>query len=112
MTRKEYDKLVRDLIPDIIRQYGSTCGVERLDEDEAFRGALRAKLIEEAREAAEAPDAELATELADLLEVIDAIVAAYGLTHETVVAVQQERRAKRGGFANRVRLLWTSDSPD
>ena len=48
MTRKEYDKLVRDLIPDIIRQHGSTCGVERLDEDEAFRGALRAKLLEEA----------------------------------------------------------------
>ena len=111
MTRKPYDKLVRDLIPDIIRQHGSTCGVERL-EDEAFRGALRAKLLEEAREAAEAPGAELATELADLLEVIDAIVEAFGLTSETVCALQQQRRAERGGFANRVRLLWTKDSAD
>jgi predicted house-cleaning noncanonical NTP pyrophosphatase (MazG superfamily) len=112
MTRKEYDKLVRDLIPDIISQHGSTCGVDRLDEDEAFRGALRAKLIEEAREAAHAPDAELATELADLLEVVDAIVEAYGLTSETVRALQQERRAERGGFTKRVRLLWTNDSPE
>ena len=86
--------------------------VERLDGDEAFRGALRAKLIEEAREAAEAPDAELPTELADLLEVVDAIVEAYGLTSETVRALQQERRAERGGFTKRVRLLWTSDSPE
>ena len=97
MTRKEYDKLVRDLIPEIIRQHGSTCGVERLDEDEAFRGALRAKLLEEAREAAEDSDAELATELADLLEVIDAIVEAFGLTSETVRALQPAapRRARR-----------------
>ena len=112
MTRKPYDKLVRDLIPDIIRQHGGTCGVETLDDDDAFRHALRSKLVEEAREAADAPDAALATELADLLEVIDTLLGACGLTHEALRAIQQQRRAKRGGFANRLRLLWTNDSPE
>jgi predicted house-cleaning noncanonical NTP pyrophosphatase (MazG superfamily) len=72
VARRIYKKLVRDLIPDIIRQDGHACAVESLDED-AFRRALRAKLVEEAREAAHAKDDDdLATELADLQEVVDA----------------------------------------
>jgi predicted house-cleaning noncanonical NTP pyrophosphatase (MazG superfamily) len=69
--------------------------------------ALRDKLVEEATEAANASDADLATELADLQEVIDALIAACGLSHEAVRTRQQERRVDRGGFADRVRLLWT-----
>jgi predicted house-cleaning noncanonical NTP pyrophosphatase (MazG superfamily) len=107
MTRKIYDKLVRDRIPEIIRQSGSTCGTEIFEDDVAFRRALLDKLIEEAREAATAPDADLAAELADLLEVIDAVVEASGLSHVTVRALQDQRRADRGGFASRLRLLWT-----
>ncbi len=97
MPRKTYDKLVRDLIPDIIRGDGHACAVETLD-DVTFRRALRNKLVEEAQEAAE---------LADVQEVVDALIQAYGYTHQTVVGMQQERRVQRGGFARRLRLLWT-----
>ena len=31
----------------------------------------------------------------------------YGLTRESVLRMQQQRRAARGGFARRLRLLWT-----
>jgi predicted house-cleaning noncanonical NTP pyrophosphatase (MazG superfamily) len=102
-----YDKLVRDLIPHSIQRHGYTCEVETLEDDEAFRRALRDTLVEEAREAADAPDADLATELADLQEVIDALVDAYGLTPEAVRTLQQRRRAERGGFIHRLRPLWT-----
>jgi predicted house-cleaning noncanonical NTP pyrophosphatase (MazG superfamily) len=107
VTRKVYDKLVRDRIPEIIRRSGSTCGTEVFNDDGAFRSALRKKLVEEAREAANASDADLAAELADLQEVIDTLVEACGLSDAAVRALQEQRRSDRGAFANRLRLLWT-----
>ena len=108
--RTTYDKLVRDRIPDLIRSAGQRCGVEELPEA-AFRLALLEKLVEEATEAREAGaaggDGALIAELADLREVLDAVVAAFGLTPAGVAAAQAERRAERGGFTRRLRLLWT-----
>jgi hypothetical protein len=49
----------------------------------------------------------LAAELADLQEVIDTLVEACGLSNATVRALQEQRRADRGAFANRLRLPWT-----
>ena len=98
MTRKLYDKLVRDRIPELIRASGNTCGTEMFDDDIAFRRALRDKLVEEATEAAKAPDTDLAAELADVREVIDALIDAYGLGHDTVRGLQEQRRADRGGL--------------
>jgi predicted house-cleaning noncanonical NTP pyrophosphatase (MazG superfamily) len=107
MARTVYDKLVRDRIPEIIRRHGARCGIETFADDEPFRRALRAKLVEEAQEALEASDADLATELADLLEVVDALIEAYGLKPDALHSLQAERRAERGGFAERLHLLWT-----
>ena len=72
-----------------------------------FRRALRDKLVEEAREAANASEDDLLTELADVEEVLDALLAAYGLTQEDVRRLQDGRRVERGGFTQRLRLLWT-----
>lgn len=105
--RKLYDKLVRDRIPEIIRGTGKKCGTERLEDDTVFRRALRDKLVEEATEATNAADADLATELADVLGVVDALIDTYGLSHDAVRALQQECRAMRGGFSQRLRLLRT-----
>lgn len=106
-VRKEYNKLVRDRIPEIIRQSNDRCEIRRLSEAE-YRQALREKLIEEAREAAEAnDDAQLVTELADLYEVINAVMETYGISSESVIAEQEKRRAERGGFQQRIQLLWT-----
>jgi len=106
VTRTVCDKLVRDLIPEIILREGHTCGIEIVDEG-SFRRALRDKLVEEAREAAEATDDDLATELADLQEVIDAVIQTHGLSREAVSSIQQQRREERGGFVRRLRLCWT-----
>jgi predicted house-cleaning noncanonical NTP pyrophosphatase (MazG superfamily) len=103
--RQIYNKLVRDHIPAIIAASGRTCEVATLD-TAAYAAALRAKLVEEAHEAA-APDADLVTELADVLEVLEALAATAGLDLGAVQAVQAARRAARGGFGDRVALLWT-----
>jgi predicted house-cleaning noncanonical NTP pyrophosphatase (MazG superfamily) len=107
MTRRTYDKLVRDRIPEIIHQNGGMSGTETFREDSAFRRALLDKLVEEASEAATASDEDLVAELADLLEVIDTLVEACGLNQAGMRALQDQRRADRGGFGKRLRLLWT-----
>lgn len=104
--RREYNKLVRDCIPEMIRQDNHECEVAMMTEEEYCR-ALREKLIEEAREAAEADTQKLVIELADLYEVIDAIMATYRMERESVLAQQEQRRTERGGFYKRIRLLWT-----
>jgi predicted house-cleaning noncanonical NTP pyrophosphatase (MazG superfamily) len=104
--RKEYDKLVRDRIPEIIRQDGRQCGVEVMPEGEYVQ-ALKDKLVEEAQEAAAAEPEDLVKEPADLYEVVDALMAACGIDREIVVTEQEERRQSRGGFNRRFRLLWT-----
>jgi len=100
---QEYNKLVRDRIPEIIRRNGDECVVEVMT-DEDYRRALRRKLVEEATEAAEASPDHLSTELADLQEVSAALIAAEGLDRATVSAIQEQRRAERGGFSGRLRL--------
>jgi predicted house-cleaning noncanonical NTP pyrophosphatase (MazG superfamily) len=104
--RKEYKKLVRDRIPEIIRQNGLKSQVATLTES-AYRQALRQKLIEEAQEAAEASEQSLITELADLYEVIDTLMKTYKIDRKLVIAEQLQRRSDRGGFEQRIQLLWT-----
>ncbi len=104
--RQEYNKLVRDRIPAIIRQGGKQCEVVTMSEAE-FSQALREKLIEEAQEAASATPEKLVSELADLQEVIDAVSALYGIEREAILMAQRQKRAERGGFDHRLRLLWT-----
>jgi predicted house-cleaning noncanonical NTP pyrophosphatase (MazG superfamily) len=89
-------KLVRDRIPEIIRAEGRQPVVEVLAADER-RGALLAKLVEEAAEAAGAGD-DLADELADVLEVVRALAAELGLTLDDVTDRADEKTAVRGGF--------------
>lgn len=101
----EYRKLVRDLIPEIIRQDGYDCNTDVLNEDE-YHTALREKLIEEALEAASAADNQhLLTELADLYEVMDTLMQQYDINETLVRAEQEKRREERGGFQQRIRLL-------
>ncbi|WP_293337946.1 MULTISPECIES: nucleoside triphosphate pyrophosphohydrolase [unclassified Microcoleus] len=103
---KEYNKLVRDRIPEIIRQSGNECETAVLS-DEEYRQALRQKLIEEATEVAEADGENLIEELADLYEVIDALMASYGISENCILNAQAKRRENRGGFAQKIMLLRT-----
>lgn len=104
--RKTYNKLVRDRIPEIIDADGRQCGTEIMSDDEYHR-ALLAKLVEEAQEVAAADRDELVKEIADLYEVIDALLVAFDMNKEVVLTMQQKRRDERGSFRKRIKLLWT-----
>jgi predicted house-cleaning noncanonical NTP pyrophosphatase (MazG superfamily) len=77
--RVAYNKLVRDQIPDIIAAAGRQPSTRILDHA-SYQVALRTKLLEEAREAEAAADEQLASELADVLEVLRALATAPGFT--------------------------------
>jgi len=103
---KNYNKLVRDRIPEIIAADGRQCSTEIMSDDE-YCQTLLAKLVEEAQEVAAADRDELVKEIADLYEVIDALLIAFDLDRETVLSMQQNRHDERGGFEKHIKLLWT-----
>ena len=96
----QYHKLIRDRIPEIIEADGKTCTWETLSE-EAYLQLLDKKLNEELAEYQESKSLE---ELADLLEVIRAVVKARGWTMEELEQVRAEKAAERGGFEKKILL--------
>ena len=103
---KEYHKLVRDRIPEIIRNSGNECEFVILS-DREYRQALRQKLMEEAAEAAAADGEDLVAELADLCEVMDALMLSFGVSGDRLLAEKNKRREARGGFTQKIMLLRT-----
>lgn len=101
--RTTHNKLVRDRIPGIIQADGRRAVTHALDE-ESYRAALLEKLAEEAREAREATAEQLPGELADILEVLQAITQAHGLSWTDVLEIATRKRTERGAFDNRVFL--------
>jgi predicted house-cleaning noncanonical NTP pyrophosphatase (MazG superfamily) len=94
----EYNKLVRDKIPSVIKRKGESVEVIRLKGD-ALLSALRQKLVEEAFEALDAKSFdELIGELADVQEVIDGICEALPASKEQVNVEQADKHERRGGF--------------
>ena len=100
MPTKTYHKLVRDRIPEIIEADGKTCICETLS-DEDYISLLDQKLNEELAEYQESKSLE---ELADLLEVMQAVVRARGWTLEELEQVRADKAAKRGGFEKKILL--------
>lgn len=101
MSTIRYNKLVRDKIPEIIKDSGKTCTVSTLS-DQDYLNMLDAKLNEELAEYQESKSME---ELADLLEVMQAVAFARGSSISEVEQIRKEKAAKRGGFEKRILLL-------
>ena len=99
-STKVYNKLVRDRIPEIIGSSGKTCTVDTLT-DEKYIAMLDAKLNEELAEYQESKSLE---ELADLLEVMGAVVKARGYSWDELTTIRKKKREERGGFEKRILL--------
>jgi predicted house-cleaning noncanonical NTP pyrophosphatase (MazG superfamily) len=97
---KVHNKLVRDKIPQIVVASGHTPTTHTLDE-ENYVIELINKLREETAEFAEDLSLE---ELADVQEVVLALVQAIGETKEALEEVRAQKADERGGFENRIYL--------
>jgi len=104
-----YNKLIRDRIPEIIEASGKSYEVRKLDAT-AYKQRLREKLLEEGHEVLEAANkATLVEELADVLEVFEAMLKAEGLSLDEVKDKQLTKRQERGGFEGGLELLWVEN---
>ena len=101
----EYDKLIRDKIPEIIEQSGKKCIIEVMDND-TYIEYLDQKLNEELAEYQQDKSIE---ELADLLEVMYAVVVARGYSVAELERIRLEKSEKRGAFEKRLLLKSVSE---
>lgn len=99
--RFRVDKLIRDRLPQIMRDQGLAVFERRLDNAE-FERRLRDKLIEECAEAARAAPSDLLEELADIAEVLLALAQLHGWSRQDLEAARLAKRAERGGFDARI----------
>ena len=97
---KVYNKLVRDKIPEIIEADGKTCKTRTLS-DEEYIVALEAKLNEEVAEYQADKNLE---EMADMLEVLQAICLARGYSLEELEVMRLKKAVERGGFSEKIFL--------
>jgi len=101
---KFYNKLVRDNIPNIIRNNGGD-PVIRILTNEEYKNELEKKLYEEYTEVLNAHESsERIEELADMLEIIESLAHLEHKTLDDVVEVAKVKNLKRGGFKKKIFL--------
>lgn len=97
----KFHKLVRDHIPEIIEKSGYKAHITVLNDDE-YKSALEEKLKEEVCEYIADNSIE---ELADILEVLDAIVQFNNYSWQEVMDAKTAKKEQRGGFDKRIFLI-------
>ena len=97
----KYNKLVRDKIPEIIKDSGYIYKTHIADDLEYWE-MLKAKLKEEVGEVLK--DTNVTEELADVLEVIHAILDFKGITFEELEQIRLKKKDEKGGFGNKIIL--------
>ena len=101
---KIYNKLVRDNIPEIIAK-NNCIPVTRILNDKDYKKELEKKLLEEYNEVLEATTSkERIEELADMLEIIQALAKLENKTLKDIQKIAEEKRLKRGGFEKKIFL--------
>lgn len=100
---KVYNKLVRDNIPNIIKNNGET-PITMILNDIEYKKELEKKLYEEYKEVIEATGSDRIEELADMLEVIIALAELENKNLDDVILTAEQKREKRGAFKKRILL--------
>jgi len=106
--KKEHNKLVRDKILKVLKKSGVSFSYSILDNsakgDKEYLEKLHEKLDEEILEFKKEPSIE---ELADIMEVVEALGKFYRIRMKDVMKVKKAKKEDRGGFSNRIILKWT-----
>ncbi|MCG3419975.1 nucleoside triphosphate pyrophosphohydrolase [Oceanobacillus jordanicus] len=100
-----YNKLVRDKIPEIIKNTGKYFKTEILSNNRYIE-ELKTKLNAEITEYQETTtDTNALEELADVLELMHALAGVHGTSFDEIEKLRKEKAAKRGGFTDRIFLI-------
>lgn len=101
----KYDKLVRNNIPEIIKNKGKI-PIIHIAGGKEFEEKLNEKLREEASEFIKNSTEE---ELADILEVISAIIDAKNFNKDKIEELRIKKAEERGSFSKRIILDEVND---
>lgn len=97
-----YNKLVRDKIPEEINKKSDRKANYRILDDNEYLKELDKKLFEEAHEFVEKHSTQ---ELADLMEVIGAIMKVNNISLDDVEVARNIKNEKKGKFENKIYLI-------
>ena len=101
----KYNKLIRDKIPEIIKNDGWIPILKTLNKKE-FLIALQKKVAEEAGELIKAKNRKgISEEIVDIQEILDAITSEIGSTKSEIKNQQKIKNKKRGAFKKRLFLI-------
>jgi predicted house-cleaning noncanonical NTP pyrophosphatase (MazG superfamily) len=101
LKKNIYNKLVRDKIPEIIKNNNKKCNFYIADKSELEQFLLK-KLSEETNEFIESRNLE---EIADILEVISAILDFKGINFEKIEKIRKAKSESRGAFKKGLILI-------
>jgi predicted house-cleaning noncanonical NTP pyrophosphatase (MazG superfamily) len=103
METINYNKLVRDRIPEIIQKDGKESATYKAEEKEYIQKLLE-KLEEEVQEFFSADEEHKIEEIADILEVLYSFCDAKGISREKIEEIRTQKASERGGFQKRIIL--------
>lgn len=101
-----HEKLVRDLIPQLIEEGGDEAITQVLSEDE-LRSALRDKLKTCIDDYLESEDTE---ELADMLEIIRTLVQFHAISYDELEELREKKLEEYGSYDARLYLIETIEN--
>lgn len=104
-----YNKLIRDKISEIIKNNKKQCKTKIMSFNE-YKMALKDKLLEEVKEVIEASENNLEEEIADIYEVLSAIVKVYSLDENIIKKIQADKAKERGKFDDQILLISVDDN--
>ena len=99
--KRQINKLVRDNIPSICEKNNQIPETKILD-NENYAAALRRKLEEEVEEYLTDNNIE---ELADIIEVVEALAENQGSSLNEVMEIKKQKQNKNGAFKKRIYLI-------
>ncbi|QFG00468.1 phosphoribosyl-ATP pyrophosphohydrolase [Psychrobacillus glaciei] len=104
-----YNKLVRDLIPQVIEASGGKFTTRILDKPEHLT-EIKNKLYEEVKEFQETESRlDALEELTDILELIHAVLPIHEATYDELEKIRIAKKEKRGGFEEGIFLIEVGD---
>ncbi len=103
----QYPKLVRDNIPQIIKDKDDVVvPTQILTDDQEYIKYLFKKVIEEAHELEFSQEhGNTIEELADIYELLETVLEIKNISHEQLESVKKEKLEKNGSFKKRILML-------
>lgn len=102
-----YNKLVRDKIPEEINKIKGRTAIYEIMDDNEYVKELNKKLLEEANEYIADNSIE---ELADLMEVVEAIMINTNIEMSQIQEKMKIKRDKKGGFKDKIYLKYVEEN--